>query len=116
MITLPGADTMNAGIIGLDCLRFILLRGFSFRLLVPLVMPLTGSLLVSLLSVMSEVGLSGSESLWTPLWPFLVPLPLPLVGRCVVMASLCFRNSLRQTRTKGRGGVRRGQYQGVSLW
>ncbi len=87
MMTLPGADTMNAGIIGLDCLRFIFLRGFSFRLLVPFVMPLTGSaamLLVSLLSVMSDVGLSGSESLWwKPLWPFLAPLD----ARCVVMAS-----------------------------
>jgi len=72
---------MNAGIIGLDCLRFILLRGFSLRLLVPLVMPLTMSLLVSLLSVMSVVGLSGSDSLWKPLWPFASPFD----ARCVVM-------------------------------
>jgi hypothetical protein len=77
MITLPGADTMKAGIIGLDFLRSIFLRVFSLRLPVPLVMPLT------LASV--PVGLEPSES--DPLWAPICPLRV-FVARCVVIGLL----------------------------
>lgn len=75
---------MKAGIMGLDFLRTIFLRRFSLRLLVPLVRSL---MLASLPLVLVVLGLSGSDSLWKPLWPF--------VARGVVMASRCRYTELR---------------------
>src|SRR5690349_1594150 len=96
---------MNAGIIGLDCLRFIFFRGIILRLLAPLVTPLTLSTLSRLASLPSVLMLSGSESLWKPLWP-LRPLGMPFDARCVVIASM------RHGASRGYLGVESGTKKG----
>jgi hypothetical protein len=63
-MTFPGADTIKAGIIGLDFLRFIFRHWFAPVMLLPLLMPLIP---VSLMSLPSVLGLSGSVSPWKPL-------------------------------------------------
>lgn len=110
---------MNAGIIGLDCLRF-LLRGLTFELLVPLVVvPLRLSVLSRLRSLASVLILSGSESLWkpfwllTPLWPLcpfwpLCPLAMPLDARSVAMVFMRRETLSRQSGTPGAAKVKGG--------
>jgi len=69
-ITLPGAETMNAGIMGLDCLRFIFFRPLSLELLAPLVVSTRPESLEWPLEV--PVLSEDSTSRRTPLWPFVV--------------------------------------------